>query len=175
MKYLAQIRIFREIVLQQLAQVFYCKWNALDKMWLFLEIATESVGTQSLKSSEKDKMTELALEISFVYRLVFTQGVDVMRYQFHPERIRKIGFGLPQERSHIVIERAFSSALEIDEIRFSVFYHYVAALEVAVQEGGRGTAHQDFGHVLEFIFQFVFLEFQSRSFQKAVFEVVQVP
>ena len=98
-----------------------------------------------------------------------------MRYQFHPERVWQIGFGLPQERSHIVIERAFTSALEIDEIRFPILYHHVTALEVAVQEGGRGTAHQNFGHVFEFIFQLVFLKLQTGSFQKTVFEIIQVP
>ena len=83
--------------------------------------------------------------------------------------------GLPQEGGNVVVDRTFASALEVDEPRFAVLYHNVTALEVAVHEGGGAATEQHVCHLLEVVFQPVFLEVHSRSLEEAVFKVVQVP
>ena len=86
-----------------------------------------------------------------------------------------VGFGLPQERSHVIVDRAFASALEVDKPGFAVLNHYVAALEVAIHESGGTAAKEYVRHLLEIIFQTVFLEIHAGCLEETVFKVVQVP
>ena len=144
-------------------------------MRFLFEITTETISAQYLQGAEQDEVTQLAEEIITVYRLVLAECLDVFVQQFFAQTFRITGFGLPEERSHIVEERTFSSTLEIDEPRFSVLDHDIPALEVAVHEGSRRATEQYIAHLHEIVFQFVFLKFQTGGFQEAVFKVVQIP
>ena len=174
-EYGAEVRIFRIILAQQLSEVLDGIRNALDKVRFLFEIATETVGSQHLQGAEQDEMAQLAEEIVAVYRLVLAECLDVFVQQLFAQAFRITGLGLPEEGGHIVKERAFASALEIDEPRFTVLDHDIPALEVSVHEGSRRTAEQYIAHLHEVVFQLVFLEIQSRSFQETIFEVVQIP
>ena len=120
-------------------------------------------------------MAQLAEELDAVDGLVLRYCLDVFVQQFVTQTLRIFGFGLPQEGSDVVVERSFPSALEVNEPRFAILYHDVAALEVAVHEGVGRTVKQHVAHLLEVVLQPVFLKFQTGCFQEAVFEVVQVP
>ena len=66
-------------------------------------------------------MTKLTIEIGLVDRLIFAQGIDILLQQFLTETIGILRLCLPQERSDIIIERPFSSALKVDKPRLTVF------------------------------------------------------
>ena len=73
----AEVRIFRVIFSQQLAEIFDGKWNALDKVWFLFEVTTETICTQYLQSTELYEVTQLAEEMDAVDGLV-------LRYRFFP-------------------------------------------------------------------------------------------
>lgn len=122
-------------------------------------------------------MAQARQEFRFFDWLVRAKGVHVLVYQFLAETVRIVGLGLPEERSHVVINRSFPSSLKVYQVRFSVFHHDVPALEVAVHEYRLGfhTSHQGLAEGIEVIFQQIFPEIYARRFQKTIFEVVQVP
>lgn len=91
------------------------------------------------------------------------------------QAVGEIGFCLPQERGHVVEVGAFAAALEVDKPRLPVFYHHVARLEVAVHECRRLRPHEHFGQGLEIVFEAIFGKFEAGGFEKAVFEIVEVP
>ena len=120
-------------------------------------------------------MAQKGLETSFVYGPVFLQGIYILVDQCLPECVREIGFGLPEEGGHVVVDRSPSPALEVNEPRPVFSQHDVAALEVPVHEGGCVLLQQDVGHGLEVIFQAVFLKIHARGFQEAILEIIEVP
>ena len=79
-------------------------------------------------------MTQMGQEHVLFYQLVGTQGFQVLVNQFLAQAVRIVGLGLPEERSHVVIQRSFPSSLEINQVRLSVLHHDITALEVAIHE-----------------------------------------
>ena len=144
-------------------------------MRFLFKVTTETVGSQHLQRTEKDKVAKLAIKIGFVNRLVFAKSFHIFLQQFFTEAIRIFRFRLPQERGYVIIERAFASALKVDKPRFPVFYHHITTLKITIHESSGRTAEQDIAHFLEIIFQFVFLKLHTGSFQEAIFEVIQIP
>src|SRR5262249_4059927 len=88
---------------------------------------------------------------------------------------REIGFGVEEQRSDVVLECAFASALIVDEMRFAVAQQNVAGLKVAVEEKIAWRAEQEFGEAAKVGFESVFVEGNAREAQKVVLEIVQVP
>ena len=144
-------------------------------MRFLFEVPTETISTQHLQRTEKNKVTKLAIKIGFVNRLVFAKSFYIFLQQFSTETIRIFRFRLPQEGGYVIIERPFASSLKVDEPRFSVFYHHITALKITIHESSGRTTKQDITHFLEIVFQFVFLKLHAGSFQETVFEVIQIP
>ena len=120
-------------------------------------------------------MTKLTIEIGLVDRLIFAQGIDILLQQFLTETIGILRLCLPQERSDIIIERPFSSALKVDKPRLTVFDHHIAALKIAVHKSSGRTAQQHITHLLKVVLQFIFLKFHAGSLKETIFEVIQIP
>ena len=144
-------------------------------MRFLLKIPPETVSSEHLQRAEKNKMTKLTIEIGLVDRLIFAQGIDILLQQFLTETIGILRLCLPQERSDIIIERPFSSALKVDKPRFTVFDHHIAALKIAVHKSSGRTAQQHITHLLKVVLQFIFLKFHAGSLKETIFEVIQIP
>ena len=119
-------------------------------------------------------MAKLLAEISLIHRHILPQRIEVGLYKFFSEFLRIIGFSLPNKRSDIVINRTLSAALEIDKIRFTIYQHHVTRLEITIEESSGSTTHKNIAHTLKIILEFYFGEIETGSFQKAIFEVIQV-
>ena len=174
-EHLAEVGVFRVGFFEEAAQVGDGEGDALHEVGLLLEVSAEAVGAQHLQGAEEDEVAQLGVEVGFVHGLVLAQGVDVFGQQLLAEALGIVGLGLPEEGGDVVVDGALAPALEVDEPGFAVAYHHVAALEVAIHEGGRAAAQEDVGHLAEVVLQAVFLEVQPGGLEEAVFEVVQVP
>ena len=107
--------------------------------------------------------------------MIFRQGVEIVLYQFLFQRSRVVSSCLPNERSNVVVYRASSAALKINKIRFSVLYHHVSGLEVAIQECVCVLGEQVVGEFAEVVLKFCLKKRYAGGFEVAVFEVVEVP
>ena len=144
-------------------------------MRFLFEIATETISSQHLQRTEKDKVTKLAIKIGFVNRLVFAKSFHILLQQFFTKTIGIFRFRLPQERGYVVIERAFTSSLKVNKPWFAIFYHHITALKITIHKSSGRTTKQDITHFLEIIFQFILLKLHTGSFQEAIFKVIQIP
>ena len=79
-------------------------------------------------------MTQTGQEYFLFYLFVWTQCLQVFVNQFLAQAVRIVGLGLPEERSHVVIQWSFPSSLEINQVRLSVLHHDITALEVTIHE-----------------------------------------
>ena len=79
-------------------------------------------------------MTQTGQEHFLFYLLVGTQGFQVLVNQFLAQAVRIVGLGLPEERSHVVIQWSFPSSLEINQVRLFLLHHDITALEVTIHE-----------------------------------------
>ena len=104
-----------------------------------------------------------------------TQGMIVLCDEITAQLEAVLCRSLPQERSQIVIVRAFATALEVDEERITLSVkHDVAGLEITIHETLCRFGYQVLGEATEAGLQLHFVELQFCGFQKAVFEVVEV-
>ncbi len=92
-----------------------------------------------------------------------------------PQAVGKIRLGLPQERCYIVVERSTATTLKVDKPRLPVLYHHVTRLKITIHECVARNVHQHIRQAVKIVLKTVFVKFQSRSFQEAVFEVVEIP
>ena len=70
--------------------------------------------------------------MDLVHRPIGAERIQVDLQQFFTQGFRVFGAGLPEERGYIVIDRAATAALEVDEIRLPVHQHYVPGVEIPV-------------------------------------------
>ena len=99
-------------------------------------------------------MTQTGQEHFLFYLFVGAQGFQVFVNQFLTQAVRIVGLGLPEERSHVVIQRSFPPSLEINQVRLSVLHHDITALEVTIHEYRLGfhALYQCLAKSLEIVF-----------------------
>ena len=101
---------------QQLSQILYGWRYRLDKVFLLLKIATESVGPQHLQRAEQHKQRQAVYKVAHRRHLdVILQRVVVFVHQLTAQLVRIFGRGLPEKRCQVVVVRTLSAALIIDE------------------------------------------------------------
>ena len=112
--------------------------DRLQEMGFAFVVATEAVGAEHLEGAEEDEMWEsLSPSVFSQTWLKLTEFVEILVDEAVTEFGGEVSTGLPEEGGDVVLGRAASSALEIDEPGLTVTDHDVAALEVAVKEGRR--------------------------------------
>ena len=175
LEYIVEIRIGASVVVQQVAQVVQCGWNAVKEVLLALEIATETVCAQYLQQTEEHAKLEVFPESSLIHFDVVLEIGQIDINQFVTQFLAISGGGLPKETGKVILYRSSPTALEIDEMGISIgIEHYIACLEIAVHEGiGRDIGNVA-RHELERGFELQLMEIHTGSLQKAVFEVIQV-
>ena len=101
--------------------------------------------------------------------------VEIVIEQLLAQLGRQIGLGVVQERSDVVLQRAFAAALVVQKKWLAVVQHDVARLEIAIKKIiVRGT-QQKFGQAVEIVFQRLFVERNAGQPQKVILEIVQIP
>src|SRR5258708_37244316 len=100
---------------------------------------------------------------------------DVEIEQLLAQLRRQVGFGIVEQGSDVVLKRPLAPTLIVEKKRLPRFQHYVAGLEIAVEEIVAVGAQQEICQALEIIFQSLLVERNSGEPQKVVFEIVQVP
>src|SRR5580700_2757904 len=88
---------------------------------------------------------------------------------------RKIGLGIVQKGSDVVLKRAFASALIVEEKRLSVLQHDVPGLEIAVEKIIAVGAEQEIRQPVEIVFKRLLVKRDARQPEKIVFKVIQIP
>ena len=134
----------RYVVLQP-AQVLERIGDALQEVnFAFVESA-EAVGAQRLHDADVNVgvvvMHEgFALEIEEA-----AQRIEIVVEQLLAQFRRQVGLGVVEKRGDVVLQRAFASALVVDEIGLAVAQHDVARLKVAIEEKIARSAEQKMG------------------------------
>ena len=166
-----------------MAQIIYRKRNGLQEVRFLLKISSKTVCTKHLHRSKQDKMLQILIELLTIHRHIVLQLVYIFFHQLLTQIWMEVRFSLPQKRSYIIIHRTFSSSLKINKVRhqlllafrLSFHHHHIARLKIAIHKGTHLTLKQDICQTLKLILQFILLEIQTRSLQKTIFEVVQIP
>ena len=112
--------------------------------------------------------------MGFIDGSIGPEGLQIHLQEFFPERFRIAGAGLPEEGSHIVVDRSPAAALEVDEPGFPVYQHHVPGIEIPVQEGVGGLRQKVRLEAVEIVLEPDLVELQPGEFQVVVLEVVQV-
>ncbi len=101
---------------QQLAKILQSWRYRVDKVLLTLEISSEAVGTKHLQGAEEHEEVQTVVEkVTWRQRGILLGGSVVLIYQFLSKLVRIAGRGLSEEGSQVVVERAATTSLEVDE------------------------------------------------------------
>ena len=99
----------------------------------FIE-SPQAVGPKCLHCPDQRVSIIMANKSFPLQRNQFASDLDIVLQQFIPDRPRQIGFGVQQHRGHIVLQRASSSSLIVDEIELVLKLHDVAGLKVPIKK-----------------------------------------
>ena len=135
----------------------------------------KSVCTKHLQQPQIHEIGLVKVEFHLIGIDEWLQFLFIVLNQFVACGLRHLRLHLIEQRNHIIIQRAFSSALEVDEIQFVIFHHNVARLEISVHEEFAWGLADEIGEGLEILAQsrLVELDFLVRL-DEIVFEIVQV-
>ena len=123
----------------------------------FIE-ASETVSAKGLHDADIDVSVVIVEEGFAIDRNEFFERAKIVVEKLLAKFGRKIGFGVVEERSDVVLQSAFAAALVIDEIRLAVAKHDVAGLEVAVEEIIARGAEEKIGEAAEIVFESLLVE-----------------
>ena len=91
----------------------------------------------------------------------------------------QVGFGIVQKRRDIVLQRAFASALIVEEKRLVFIQdsaqHDVAGLEIAIEKIIAAGVQEEFRQAAEVAFERLLVEGNAGEPEKVIFEIVQIP
>ena len=133
-KHLHKIRIGLKRLFHQFPQICQSRSDAHDELSLLLHQTSEAIGPENLKGSEKDEQTKPSVKSCPVDVGIFLKSFEIAPDHPFLQPLRVAEPCLPDKGRHIIIYRASAASLEIDEIWFSVLYHHVSCIEVAVEE-----------------------------------------
>ena len=119
-QHFTQIGIGQHILTQgkEVTQILDSWRYAVNEVLLMFEVATEAISAQHLQSAEENEETQPAGKVTDRRHFdIMTQGMIVLCDEITAQLEAVLCRSLPQERSQIVIVRAFATALEVDEER----------------------------------------------------------
>src|SRR5215467_6110481 len=87
----------------------------------------------------------------------------------------KVGLGVKEKRSNIVLQSAFTPALVVNKIRHTVAQHDVARLKITIQEIITGSFEKEIGKVVKIVLEGAFVEGNAGQAEKIVFAIIQIP
>ena len=132
-------------------------------MRLLLKIPSKAIGSQHLQGAEKHKMLKCIQKCFTIHRHVVLQFIQIHINQLFTQLLMEICSSLPEKRSYIVIYRTFSTALKIDEIRFTIFHHHVTRLKIPIHERAHPALKQDIRQTLKIRLKSVLLKIEPGS------------
>jgi hypothetical protein len=160
---------------QEPAKIFQGVGNALKKVGAPLEEATEAVGAERLEDADVN-IGVVVLEKGVAVDVgVLRDAVEIVIEKLLAKLRREIGFCVEEERSEIVLKRAFATALIVKKMGLALLQHNVAGLEVAVEEEVAVGGEKKPGEAFEIVFERLFVETDASEAEKIVFEIVEVP
>ena len=120
--------------MQQPAQILQCVGHALQKMDFALVESAKAVSSQGLHDAHINERIVVLHERFTLDLDEAGKRVEIVIEQLLAQFRRQIGFGVVQERSDVVLQRAFAAALVVEEKWLAVAPHDVARLEIAIQK-----------------------------------------
>ena len=145
-----------------------------DKIRLLLHHSPESVCSEHLHEPQEPELFKPFPEILFGNIRILLQFRQIA-FQ-HPifKGSRVVCTRMVYEGDYIIIYRSAFSSLKIYKARPSVPDHDISGIEVPIKECRRVLFQEVIRQCFKIILQQHFVEFDSKRFQKAVFEIVQV-
>ena len=118
LEYGCEVREFdrERVTLQYESDVVQCQRDAAEEVVFAFEIATVSVGSQSLEYTDKHIAIEALAEFVFIDAILADHALDVMRQKLLTDGFGEIAFRAVEQRSGIVLGCASPGSLEIDII-----------------------------------------------------------
>ena len=101
--------------------------------------------------------------------------VNVKIQQLLAQFRRQIGLRVIQERSDVVLQRAFAAALIIQEEWMAVAQHDVARLKIPVEKVIEVRGQQKLRQPAEVVFQRLFVEGNAGKPEKVILKIIQIP
>ena len=139
---------------------------------MYMKIAR--ITHSNLTKEEKDKKIESFHKDVAHYGAIFRQSIQIAVEHPLLGRIRIPSPCMPYKRRDIIIYRPATSALKINKIRLPILNHHITGIEVPVKECIAVVLEQFVCKPLEILLQKDLIELDSRRFQEAVFEIVQI-
>src|SRR5215472_2938287 len=137
--------------------------------------AAKAVRSQRLHNADVNKRIVMAHE--FISPKVYKAGeaVQIGVQEMLAQVRRQVRFCVEQQGGDVIVQRAFSPALIIQEKGLAITQHYVARLKITIEKVIARRGQQEAGKPAKIDFQLLFAERNIRQFQKVILEVVQVP
>src|SRR5438045_4988325 len=106
---------------------------------------------------------------------VSTERMQIIVQQLLAKLRRKVGLGVVQQRSNVILQRALAPALIIDEERPAVAQQDVARLKITIEKVVARGGEQEFRQAAEVIFQRLLVERNPGEPEEIIFEIIQIP
>ena len=113
-------------VVQQPAQILERVRDALQEMWFAFIKSAKAIGAQGLHDANVNVGIVVPHECFAIQFNKSPKPFEIMMQQLLAQRRRQVGLGVVQKRGDVVLQRAFASALVIQEKRLPVAQHHVA-------------------------------------------------
>src|SRR5262249_8205736 len=145
-------------VAEEPVQILERERDALQEMRLAFVEASETVSAESLHDAHVDVSVVVAHEDGALEFDEIAEAIDVEVEELLAQFGREIGLGVVEERGDVVLQRAFSAALVIEEEGIRVAQHDVARLKIAIEEEVVVGAEQELGEATEVVFEGLLVE-----------------
>ena len=164
----------QRVVLEEAAEVVEGEGYGLDKVILALEEAAIAIGAEGLEDTHEDVAPEVSEPVLTL--LAFQSAdIEIMVEEVESDYFREVAFGAVEQRGHIILCCATTASLIIYIIQLVILYHYVAALEVAVEEVSAVGLEEEVGEAVKIILEKLLVERIVGELEKMVLEVVEIP
>ena len=121
-------------IMQQPAQVFQRVRHTLQEMGLAFVEASKTVRPQGLKNSHIDVCIVMTMKRFTIQIDETLERIQIIFEKLLAKRWRQIGLGVIEQRSNVILQRAFAATLIVDEPGLAIAKHDVARLKIAVEE-----------------------------------------
>src|SRR3989441_7149757 len=133
------------------------------------EETAKTVSTEGLHDADVNVGVVVAEESFAIERDEAGKPIEIMIEELLAKIGREVSLGVIQERSDVILQGAFATALVVDEEGIAVAQHDVAGLEVAVEKVIARGAEEEFGKAAEIVFEGLLVEGNAGETKKIVF------